>query len=300
MKAKTNTSKKPIKSIIKRLKHGLKMAVIPHAKNDYRPHITRGYGLVAVVFVVIGLQFGYNAAKTGNVLGRSSDITVSSLLNQTNAARANSNLPQLSINSKLNQAAYLKAQDMFADQYWAHDAPDGTAPWKWLGDVGYGYDEAGENLAKNFSSTGAVMTAWLGSPEHRANVLKSEYKDVGFAVVDGELNGKPASIIVALYGMPADQAVAGVSTNFAEARPVGQVNILTQFAVATQSVTPAVIGGLSIIAIAMLAASLAHAYRRKLPKCLRQSWRRHHGLYKLAGLGVFALSIVFLYGGGQI
>jgi hypothetical protein len=300
VKAKTNKSKKLIKTVVKRANHNIKLAIIPHKKNDYRPHIIRRYGLAAIVFVVVGLQLGYNSATTGNVLGRESDITISSLLNQTNQQRTQSGEVNLKLNDKLNQAAYLKAKDMFAKQYWAHNAPDGTPPWKWFGDVGYNYDEAGENLAKGFTSTSAVMTAWMNSPEHKANILKNDYQDVGFAVVSGELNGKPTSLVVALYGMPAESAVAVAQTSFVGAVPTGQTNILTQFAVAFQSITPAVVGGLVLIALAIMVAVLTHLYRRKLPKSLRQSWYRHHGLYKATGMVSLGLIIIFLYGGGQI
>ncbi len=303
LKAKINKSKIQTKSVTKLVKHALKLTLVPHKKNDYRPHLIRRYGLMAIIFVAIGMQLGYNGTTTGNVLGRETDITVSSLLEQTNHARIQAGEPTLSINDKLNQAAYLKAQDMLAKQYWAHNAPDGTQPWKWFGDVGYNYNEAGENLAKNFSTTSGVMTAWLNSSEHKANILKSEYQDVGFAVVNGQMDQKPISIVVALYGMPAEKAaasVAGASNTFSEASQSSQTNVLTQFAIAIQSITPAAMGGLTLIALAIVVAAFAHAYRRKLPKSLRQSWYRHHGLYKVTGLMSLGLIIILIYGGGQI
>lgn len=297
---KTKTHKKIGHSVVKQVKHGLKLAVVPHSKNDYRPHLIRRYGLMAVFFVVIGIQFGYNGATTGNVLGRESDITINSLLYQTNLVRSQANKAPLKLNAKLNKAAYLKAQDMFGKQYWAHNAPDGTHPWRWFGDVGYNYNEAGENLAKNFSTTSAVMTAWMNSPEHKDNVLKYDYQDVGFAVMDGELNGEPTSLVVALYGQPSEGSVAGARAPFTGADTGGKTNIITQFAVAAQSLTPAVMGGLALIAVAIVVAAYAHAYRSKLPKKMRQSWYLHHGLYKAVGLLSFGIALVLMYGGGQI
>jgi len=289
-----------VKSVIRQVKHGLKMAIIPHKKNGYRPHLIRGYGLVAIIFVVIGLQLGYNGVKTGNVLGLESNITIEALLDQTNKERADAGQLSLNLDNKLIKAAYLKAQDMFDRQYWAHNAPDGTEPWKWFGDVGYNYDMAGENLAKNFTSSGAVMIAWMNSPEHKANVLKDDYQDVGFAIVSGELDGKPASIVVALYGLSAQSAVANIQKSAVGAVKTEQANILTQFAISIQSVTPAVMGGLALLMLSMFVSVLAHAYRRKLPKVLRQSWYRHHGLYKALGLMSFSIVVIFLYSGGQI
>ncbi len=305
MKTKTNKKRKLIKAAIKRTRHHIKMAVVPHHKNGYRPHLIRGYGLIALAFVVIGIQLGYNGATTGNVLGIQSDITINALLDQTNQTRVDAGVLPLKLNPQLNQAAYLKAQDMFAKQYWDHVAPDGTQPWKWFGDAGYNYDEAGENLAKGFSSTDAMVTAWLNSPEHKANLLRDSYQDVGFAVVSGNLNGEPTLLVVALYGKPAAVAVATVTqqptTSLANVSASnGYINILTQFAVAIKSITPAAVVGLIFISGAIIVALLAHAYRRKLPRPIRLSWRRHHGLYKVMVLISFSIIVILMYGGGQI
>lgn len=300
MKAKTNNKKTTTKSVRSWLRHIIRMAIVPHNKNDYRPHLIRRYGLVSIACVVIGMQIGYNSTLTGRVLGIKCEITINELLEQTNKTRVSYELGSLKLNDKLNQAAYLKAQDMFADQYWAHVAPDGTQPWKWFGDVGYNYSEAGENLAKNFSTTSAAMTAWMNSPGHKANVLNASYTEVGFAVVEGELDGKDTSLVVALYGSPAISTVAGVSTPFSQPEVMENTSILTKFAIATQSVTSVTIICLAILVFATFVAGLSHTYRKKLPLKLRRSWYRHHGLYKAAGLSVFCLAILFFYSSGQI
>jgi hypothetical protein len=300
VKAKTKTSKKKTKSVAGRLKHGIKLAVVPHKKNVFRPHLIRYYGIIAIVFVVVGLQFGYNGAKTGDVLGVESNITITSLFDQTNVYRQEQGVGKLNLNDKLDQAAYLKAQDMFAKQYWAHNSPDGVQPWSWFAKVGYNYDEAGENLAKNFSTTNGVMTAWIDSPTHKANIIKSSYKDVGFAVVSGILDKKPATLVVALYGSPASTAAASAANSFSESSQTSQPNVLTQFAVATQSITPAVMWGLLILLFAVAVSVVAHSNRKKLSSKLRRSWYRHHGIYKAVSLLTFGLVIVFMYGGGQI
>lgn len=299
VKAKTK-SNKTTKSVAFRIKHGIKLAVVPHKKNGFRPHLIRYYGIIAIVFVVVGLQFGYNGAKTGNVLGVESNITITSLFNQTNVYRQENGVSKLNLNDKLDKAAYLKAQDMFAKQYWAHDSPEGVQPWSWFAQVGYNYDEAGENLAKNFSTTNGVMTAWIDSPTHKANIVKSSYKDVGFAVVSGILDKKPATLVVALYGSPASGAVASVAPSFSESSQTSQPNMMTQFAIAAQSITPAVMWGLLILLFAVAVSVVTHANRQKLTRTLRRSWYRHHGIYKAAGFMALGLFIVYLYGGGQV
>lgn len=300
MKAKTKKTKKQIQSTSKKIRHIVRLAVVPHKKNQYRPHLIRRYGLLALIAIAFGVQLVYNLSATGSVLGRESDITITSLYQQTNQTRLEEGLDSLKLNDQLNQAAYLKAQDMFLRQYWSHDAPDGTEPWKWFGDVGYNYDRAGENLAKNFNTTSGVMIAWLNSPQHKANVINSSYQDVGFAVVTGELLGTPTTLVVALYGAPASQAVAGATTVFNEPSANSGVNILTQFAVAIKSLTPAVMVALFLISVAVVVASVTHSNRHKLPAKLRKSWYKHHGLYKAIGLSLLAVFIIFLYSNGQI
>ncbi len=298
MKAKIKNNKTKKMTLTERLLKNFKLLLIPHKHNDYRPHLIRSYGLVAVVFVVIGIQAGYNMTASGSVLGYTSDITISSLLDKTNIERTNDGQSQLVLNDKLIDAAYLKAKNMFAEQYWSHDSPDGVKPWKWFSDVEYNYDMAGENLALNFTSTDAVMTAWMNSPEHKLNIINKDYKDVGFAIVSGTLKNKSATIIVAMYGLSAQDAVLGVSQSLLA--PNGQINIFTQFAVIAKTISPAAIVGVFILILTMAVAILAHFHRLKLPIKLKRSWYRHHGLYKFIGLGVVLLSVIVFYSSGQI
>jgi uncharacterized protein YkwD len=56
------------------------------------------------------------------------DITHQDVLAMINDVRQKNNLPILVENPKLNQAAYLKAQDMIDKNYFAHYSPDGISP----------------------------------------------------------------------------------------------------------------------------------------------------------------------------
>lgn len=309
VKAMTKTVVKPVvkskaragaKVAKKRIRNAVRVSVIPSEKNQYQPHLIRGYGITAIIFIVIGMQMGYNTALTGRVLGTKTTITTADLLRETNATRSSFKLGTLKSNDKLNQAAYLKAQDMMANQYWAHVSPNGTQPWKWFGDVNYNYAEAGENLAKNFSTTGATMTAWMNSPGHKENVLNPDYLEAGFAVIDGDLDGQPTTLVVALYGRPAESAVAGAKAIFSQPGAVVDGNVLTRFAIASQSITAVAIVGIALTTFATFVAGLSHAYRQKLPKKMRKSWHRQHGLIKAIGLSIFSLAIIFFYSRGQI
>ncbi len=135
-----------------------------------------------------------------SVLGTFADITNQQLLILTNQQRQNNNLPSLTDNGELDQAAANKAADMFAKDYWAHNAPDGTTPWVFIKAAGYNYIYAGENLARGFTSAQDVITAWMNSPEHRQNVLSPNYQNVGFAVATGKLSGEDTVLVVEMLG----------------------------------------------------------------------------------------------------
>lgn len=287
--------------------HHAKRLLVPHKGNNFRPHLIRWQGLSIVLALALIIQVGYGFATTGQfqVLGRASEIAITDLLADTNAQRTQAGLGELTLSSDLDRAAYNKAQDMLANNYWAHTSPQGVTPWKWLSDVGYDYNVAGENLAKNYPTAMATVNAWMDSPTHRANVLGDKYQEVGFAVVDGTMDGKPTTLVVAYYGEPA--AVAAVSGAETAApvtfeAPINSTSStpLAYFGSAIQSLSPAAVGILGLLGIVGVVAAVAHHYRRKLPKAWQKTWRLHHGAYTLVGVAVFTVIIIAASGGGQI
>ena len=287
-----------IASVRKHIRQHVKLAVVPHKANQYRPHAIRGYGVAVIVLFAFLVQGVYNGVTRGSVLGTEMDVTSASLLEATNRARKDDGEQPLLLNQQLIEAAQLKAKDMFANQYWSHTSPSGVTPWQWFGKVGYSYSDAGENLAKNFSTSEGVIAAWLQSPTHRANMLKSAFKDVGFASMTGTLDGHTTSIVVALYGTPAETAVQGVTK---ESQTGQSINLVARLGLGVQSLTPAAVGSIILLLIGANIALVAHFYRKKLPLTLRRGWYRHHGLYKAAGFISLAIAILFAYGvSGQL
>ncbi len=65
---------------------------------------------------------------------------------------------------------------------------------------GYAYIAAGENLAKDYSDDGAVLSAWMASEGHRANILNAAYQDIGIAHINCTLQGVAGDLVVAHYG----------------------------------------------------------------------------------------------------
>lgn len=304
---RTVNSKAPLRT---RARAHAKTVLVPHKENEYRPHLIRMHGLVAVLVIALIAQVFYSFVTTGNwnVLGRTSNIETAQLLTDTNAERAAAGVGEVQLNEDLSQAAFLKAQDMFAEQYWAHVSPSGAQPWKWFGDVGYNYSYAGENLAKNYPTAQATVNAWMNSPTHRENVLNGNYVDVGFAVVDGELNGQNTTLVVALYGAPVTVAAAvdGATASapqpgfMAPAVASNSGNPLAYFGTALETLSPVTIAVLGLLAIVAIVGVAAHHYRKSLPKSWQRSWRKHHGIYTFVGMISLGMVIVIATGGGQI
>lgn len=298
-------SKKPkAESKRQRAHRKAKLFFVPHRHNEYRPHASRSAVLLVAFLFLFAAPLLQNLVQTGSVLGRSSQISAQALLDATNGARDKQGIAGLVANQQLGAAAQLKAQDMLENQYWAHVSNKGTEPWHWVEESGYKYAVAGENLAKNFSTADAVVTAWMSSPEHRKNMLDTAYNDVGFAIAEGELQGRPATIVVAMYG--AEQAAFGEAVVQAFSQPAmltahqGPLSFAARVGIGLHSLTPTALASIFLLGVLSIVSLLAHAYRKKLPLPIRQSWRKHHGVYKaVAALGM-AVFIILLYSGGQL
>jgi cell division septation protein DedD len=215
---------------------------VPHKHNDHRPHLIRSHGLAALAAVVIAVQLAANvlaapSAPGAMVLGYATDINVADLLTQTNQQRAAAGLPALTLDTRLNHSASLKAANMFEENYWAHVSPSGIQPWYWFSQAGYSYTYAGENLAKDFDTTAGTVQGWMDSPGHRANILNVSYKNVGFAVQNGTLVGGQTTLVVAHYGATAAAAPPAATPTPVPAKATPKPAVVA--AAATPAPTPA-------------------------------------------------------------
>lgn len=177
----------------------------PHAGNNFRARLLHNSGIFFVIGIVLSLQLFVRLLDSTplHVLGFSSSVTIDEVVRLTNERRVASGLAPLVYNEKLADAARRKAANMFGENYWAHNSPSGKTPWVWFQAAGYTYTFAGENLAKDFGDTARMMEAWMASPTHRANIVNDKYKEIGVAVVPGNLEGSDTVLVVQLFGAPA-------------------------------------------------------------------------------------------------
>lgn len=177
---------------------------IPKKENNFRASILKNGFLALLIGVYLLNQafIKYLSFVKPGVLGYSSEITAQKVFDQTNQQRINLGLEPLKYNSLLSQSATKKAQDMFANNYWAHNSPTGSTPWTFFKAVGYQYSVAGENLARDFYDTDSLMKAWMNSPTHKANIVNYKYQEIGIGVVNGTLGGIKTTLVVQHFGTP--------------------------------------------------------------------------------------------------
>ncbi len=188
---------------------------LPHQAGNNRALLlgTKYLALYALLAVISFSTLKTLPKVAPGVLGYASNIQTSELLNLTNKRRIEAGLGVLTMNSALSKAAEGKAAHMFEKGYWAHIAPDGTTPWDFILTEKYDYIYAGENLAKNFNTSKQVVEAWYDSPSHKENLLSKNYTEVGFAVVNGELDGYETTLVVQMFGRSRNSAaIASIDT----------------------------------------------------------------------------------------
>jgi len=141
-------------------------------------------------------------------------LTKAGVIQWTNLQRENYGLPPLKENERLDLSAAMKVEDMFDKQYFAHDSPSGVKVGDLAEKVGYEFIAIGENLALgNFENDEALLKAWMDSPGHRANILNSQYQEIGVAVLKGAFEGNTTWLAVQHFGLPLS-ACSQPSTTF--------------------------------------------------------------------------------------
>ncbi|MFL5961950.1 MAG: CAP domain-containing protein [Gaiellaceae bacterium] len=172
----------------------------------------------AKTFIAVGLValVGALAAPAAHSSRAGNRVVLSSLesgvLFELNKIRAQHGLQPVKISGRLTASAVQHSSEMGADGYFEHNSDDGTAFWKrighWYGSSGYGYWSVGENLlwsSPQVDPAGA-MQLWMNSPEHRANILKARWREIGisavhFASAPGTFRGLEVTIITTDFGI---------------------------------------------------------------------------------------------------
>ncbi|RLC39610.1 MAG: hypothetical protein DRH33_02405 [Candidatus Nealsonbacteria bacterium] len=182
----------------------IKRIFIPCRENNFRPNFLRSRFLFFYLIFLLGIKLAFISFLV--YLPKSilfAQLSRDLLIELTNEVRVEEGLNELKENPLLNKAAFMKAQDMLTNDYFAHQSPEGKTPWYWIEKAGYEYQSAGENLAIGFMDSEELIKAWHNSFSHRHNLLDPYYQEIGMAVVRGEFEGKEVNVVVQLFARPA-------------------------------------------------------------------------------------------------
>lgn len=109
--------------------------------------------------------------------GSSQGDYASQVVALVNAERAKYGLSALKVDSRVQQAAQVRAAETV--QSFSHTRPNGSSFSTALTEAGVSYTRSGENIAYGQSTPQQVVQAWMNSSGHRANILNESFTTIG-------------------------------------------------------------------------------------------------------------------------
>jgi uncharacterized protein YkwD len=162
--------------------------------------------------LVAALLFALPAAPAATsrrvTIDRALDVSV---LQRVNEVRAENGLQPLRLSVSLSHAAAAHTREMVAAGYFGHESSDGSPFWKrvkrFYGTKGFAAWSVGENLiwGSPVLSSDDTVNGWLESPEHRANLLSPNWREVGLAATHvpsapGTFGDRETTVVTADFG----------------------------------------------------------------------------------------------------
>lgn len=108
-------------------------------------------------------------------------LRITELVNEQRIANG---LKPVEYSATLSEPAQVRVVEI--QKSFAHTRPDGRYFSSVLRDFGIGYRTCGENIAWGQRSPEEVVTAWMNSPGHRANILNAGYTKLGVGYAQNE------------------------------------------------------------------------------------------------------------------
>jgi uncharacterized YkwD family protein len=107
-----------------------------------------------------------------------------------NIERQKAGLSALTFDQSVSNVARTKSKDMAANNYFAHQSPTYGSAGDMLTRFGIRWSAWGENIASGQRTPEAVVTAWMNSSGHRANILSANFSKIGVGYAVNS-NGTP-------------------------------------------------------------------------------------------------------------
>ena len=144
--------------------------------------------MAALVVVAFALstapaQAGTDSAETAAVVAR------------VNEERESAGWAPVTVDSRLTTAAQRHSQDQADRGVMTHTGADGSTAGERATRAGYRWSRIAENVASGTTSAERVMTMWMNSSGHRANIENCTFRHIGVARVGGywtQMFGRPS------------------------------------------------------------------------------------------------------------
>jgi uncharacterized protein YkwD len=135
-----------------------------------------------------------------------------SLLTGLNQVRARYGLGGLEIEHGLDEAAIAHSDEMLVDGYFGHLSSDGAPFWerieRFYPPPRIGSWRVGENLLwiPGPISAGRIISLWMASRGHRANILSPAWRQIGIGVgaegdAPGVFGGRTVTVVTVDFGV---------------------------------------------------------------------------------------------------
>lgn len=113
----------------------------------------------------------------GNQTSGSEAAYIQRVIELVNEERAKAGLSPVTESSDVTAAADVRAQEITRN--FSHTRPNGTYYTTALDQIGVRYMGSGENIAYGQQTPEAVMSGWMNSQGHRANILERNFTKIG-------------------------------------------------------------------------------------------------------------------------
>jgi uncharacterized protein YkwD len=167
----------------------------------------------AILVLLVTLALGTGAASPTAVSGTRTSASLtrvvtleSSVLREINAVRTSHGLPHLTRSGALSRTAVGHSAAMATSGFFTHESQDGTPFWRRVKQL-YGPHTRGWTVGENLAmfggtppTAGGIVSAWMASPPHRANLLRPMFREAGVGIVfnpsaGGVFGGGPTWVI---------------------------------------------------------------------------------------------------------
>lgn len=125
------------------------------------------------------------ASSATTVTATGVGATEQQVLALTNTQRIAAGCPALVWNDTLAAVARAHSADMAAKNYFDHNNQAGLTPAQRVLAAGYSYTITAENIAAGQATAQDVMTSWMNSPGHKANIVNCSLRELGVGFATG-------------------------------------------------------------------------------------------------------------------